>query len=134
MVPIPHRLVPKSGIVVGLWANAYASPPTNLHGSYAAAAVADPMPMKVLLVIDTAAGPFISEDVANPQPTAGALEIGQACWSVIAMRGQGLHCSRSPDAVSASHVAPMIVVAAIATMKIPIANAIVTAPHECIFE
>jgi hypothetical protein len=35
--------------------------------------------------------------------------------------------------VSASHVALMIVVAAIPRIKIPIANAILTAPHECIF-
>jgi hypothetical protein len=35
---------------------------------------------------------------------------------------RGLHRNRSPDAVSASHVAPMIVVAAIPRIKIPIAT------------
>jgi hypothetical protein len=44
------------------------------------------------------------------------------------MRVLGLHRSVSPDAVSASHVAPMIVVAAIVRIKVPITNAILGLP------
>jgi hypothetical protein len=55
-----------------------------------------------LMVFDVVAGRDLNESAPGPS--------------------RGLHRNRSPDAVSASHVAPMIVVAAIPRIKIPIAT------------